>query len=58
MVNGVKQTYRLIEESFDAYLDSLTVEALLDCTQDTDKGTVYLAERLEDESQRLASHAK
>ena len=58
MVNGVKQTYRLIEESFDAYLDSLTVEALLDCTQDTDKGTIYLAERLEDESQRLASHAK
>ena len=54
----MKQTYRLIEESFDAYLDSLTVEALLDCTQDTDKGTVYLAERLEDESQRLASHAK
>ena len=26
MVQGVKQTYQLIEESFDAYLDSLTIE--------------------------------
>lgn len=57
MIDGVKQTYRLIEESFDAYLGSLTIEMLLDCAQTPDKGSAYLAERLEEESRRLAACA-
>lgn len=57
MIDGVKQTYRLIEESFDAYLGSLTIEMLLDCAQTPDRGSAYLAERLEEESRRLAACA-
>ena len=36
MVQGVKQTYQLIEESFDAYLDSLTIEMLLESVKNGD----------------------
>lgn len=57
MVDGVKQAYRLIEKSFDAYLGSLSIEMLLACAQTPDKGPAYLAERLEEESRRLAACA-
>lgn len=53
LVSGVKASYGLIQESFDAYLDSLTVETLLSCAQDPAKGKQYLADRFEDESRRL-----
>ncbi len=55
MAEGVGQTYRLVEESFDAYLDSLKVDALLDCAQNTGEGREYLAERLGSEGRRLAA---
>lgn len=54
MVQNVEQTYDLIEDSFDAYLDSLTVDTLLNCAQDTEHAGHYLADRLENESKRLA----
>ena len=54
MVQGVKQTYQLIEESFDAYLDSLTIDMLLASVNDGESGRAFLAERLEEEGKRLA----
>lgn len=57
MVQGVKQTYQLIEESFDAYLDSLTIEMLLESVKNGDNRRLFLAERLEDEGKRLAENA-
>ena len=55
MVEGIKQTYNLIEESMDAYLASLTVEALLACSQDSEGARTLLAQRLQDEGRRLAA---
>ena len=55
VVLNVEQTYDLIEDSFDAYLDSLTVDALLNCAQDAEHAESYLADRLENESLRLAA---
>ncbi|RDB59704.1 Rrf2 family transcriptional regulator [Gordonibacter sp. 28C] len=57
MVQGVKQTYQLIEESFDAYLDSLTIEMMLESVKNGDNRRTFLAERLEDEGKRLAQTA-
>ncbi|MEF9877085.1 MAG: Rrf2 family transcriptional regulator [Gordonibacter sp.] len=54
MVQGVKQTYQLIEESFDAYLDSLTIDMLLASVNDGESGRAFLAERLKEEGKRLA----
>lgn len=53
MVQGIKQTYDLIEESMEAYLSSLTVEMLLECARNADSSRKFLADRLEDESRRL-----
>lgn len=53
MVSNVKRAYELVLESYDAYLDSITLEMLLDCAQDISRGREYLAERLRDESKRL-----
>ena len=57
IMKGVKQTYQLIEESFDAYLDSLTIEMLLESVKNGDNRRLFLAERLEDEGKRLAENA-
>ena len=54
MVQEVKRTYDLIEESMDSFLNSMTVELLLNCTKNGDNSKMFLAERLEDESRRLA----
>lgn len=55
MVQGITQTYQLIEESFDAYLSSLSIEALLSCATDRSACRTLLAERLEQEGHRLAA---
>ena len=55
MVESVKQTYDLIEESMDAYLSSLTVETLLACVQNQKDSRTFLADRLQDEGRRLAA---
>lgn len=54
MVQGIKQTYQLIEESFDAYLDSLTVDMLLESSTDASKRRAFMAKRIEEEGKRLA----
>lgn len=55
MVQGIKKTYSLIEESMDAYLDSLTVDMLLECVRNGENSRKFLSGRLEDESKRLIS---
>lgn len=54
MVQGIKQTYQLIEESFDAYLDSLTIDMLLESVNDGESARSFFAGRLEEEGKRLA----
>ncbi|MEA5021043.1 MAG: Rrf2 family transcriptional regulator [Gordonibacter sp.] len=54
MVQGIKQTYQLIEESFDAYLDSLTIDMLLESVNDGESARSFFAARLEEEGKRLA----
>lgn len=54
MVEGIKQTYDLIEESMDMYLASLTIDALLNCANGGETGRTFLAEKLQDEGRRLA----
>ncbi len=54
MVQGIKQTYQLIEESFDAYLDSLTIDMLLESVNDGENARSFFAGRLEEEGKRLA----
>lgn len=56
MVKGIKQTYNLIEESMDAYLDSLTIDLLLECaTDDGANRKQFMADRLEEEGRRLVA---
>jgi Rrf2 family nitric oxide-sensitive transcriptional repressor len=55
MVDNIKQTYNLIEESMDAYLSSLTIDMLLGCVQDESSSRQYLSDRLKQESQRLVA---
>ena len=54
MVQEIKRTYELIGESMDAFLSSLTVETLLECTRNAHNSKKFLAERLENEGRRLA----
>ena len=55
MVKGVRRTYDLVEESMNAFLDSLTVEALLACALEKGDSNKILSERFKDESRRLAA---
>ncbi len=57
MVGEIRQAYQLIEESFDVYLDSLTVDVLLAGVQDGENRQAILGERLEEEGRRLAQDA-
>ena len=50
----VKRAYGLIEESFDAYLSSLTIEVLLEGSKEGADSKQFLADRLAEESERLA----
>ena len=53
MVRGVKDMYDLVQESFDAYLDSLTVEKLLNCVEDGKNADALLADAFREEANRL-----
>ena len=55
MVKGVRRTCDLVEESMNAFLDSLTVEALLACALEKGDSNKILSERFKDESRRLAA---
>lgn len=55
LAEGIRRSYDLVEESMDAYLDSLTIKALLDSATTDEAGRRrFLADRLEEESRRLA----
>ena len=53
MVQGIKQAYDLVLTGYDAYFDSITLQMLLDASQDESMGKEFLAGRLIAESQRL-----
>ena len=55
MVQEIKQTYDLIEESMDAFLSSLTVASLLECVSNGDNSRQFLATRLQEEGERLVT---
>lgn len=52
MVQGIKQAYDLVLTGYDAYFDSITLQMLLDASQDESMGKELLAGRLIAESQR------
>ncbi len=55
MVQEIKQTYDLIEESMDAFLSSLTVASLLECVTNSEDSRQFLANRLQQEGERLVT---
>ena len=55
MMQGVKDMYDLVQESFDAYLDSLTVDKLLNCVEDGKNADSLLADAFQEEADRLKS---
>ena len=57
MVQGIKQAYDLILTGYDAYFDSITLQMLLDASQDESMGKELLSGRLIAESQRLLAEA-
>lgn len=57
MVQGIKQAYDLVLSGYDAYFDSITLEMLLNCSQDEKMSKEFLAGRLIAESQRLLAEA-
>lgn len=54
MVEQVRRAYTLILDSYDTYLDSITLDTLLECSINADKGEEYLASKLVAEGDRLA----
>lgn len=57
VVESMHKALKLAYESFDAYLDSITVETLVQCTKDADNVDRYLARCLAQESKRLEAKA-
>lgn len=57
MVQNIKKTYTLIEESMDAYLDSITIKSLLDCITEGKSGNSVLSTCLTEEGKRLLAKA-
>lgn len=56
LAEGIRRSYDLVEESMDAYLDSLTIKVLLEsATADAVGRRRFLADRLEEEGRRLAA---
>lgn len=53
MVEEVKMTYDLIEECFDAFMASLTMDSLLECVESKGNSREFLSNRLREEGQRL-----
>ncbi len=57
IVENIHKTLELAFESYDAYLDSITVDMLVKCAKDQENIDRYLAERLDQESKRLEEKA-
>ncbi|MEG0374707.1 MAG: Rrf2 family transcriptional regulator [Raoultibacter sp.] len=49
----VRRSYSLIQDSFNAYLDSITIDFLLDCADGKNCSSEFLSQRLKEESARL-----
>lgn len=50
----VRRSYALIQESFNAYLNSLTVDLLLNCAREANSSIEYLSKKLSEGSKRLS----
>ncbi len=57
IVEGIHKTLELAFESYDAYLDSITIDMLVKCAKDQENIDRYLADRLAQESRRLEEKA-
>ncbi len=57
VVESMHKALKLAYESFDAYLGSITIETLVQCTRDADNIDRYLARCLAQESRRLEAKA-
>lgn len=53
----VRRSYTLIQQSINAYFDSLTIDMLLDCAREANSSVKYLSDKLLEESKRLAEMA-
>ena len=53
LATSVTNAYRLMGDSIDAYLSSITVAALLEATHGGDTGAALIADRLTQEAERL-----
>lgn len=53
MLKDIRKAYQLVLDSYDSFLDSITVGMLLETAQHPEKGKEYLADCLADESRRL-----
>lgn len=51
--SGLSNVIDLVMDSYDAYLGSITLDMLIECSKNTDQADKYLAERLNEESERL-----
>lgn len=58
LVEGLHKALDLAFNSFDAYLDSITIEMLANCAKDAEHIDFYLAERLIEEGKRLEMEAE
>ncbi len=58
MAAEIRQTYDLVEQSMDAFLASITIELLVNCTNNTASIKKFLAARFQDESLRLVEEAE
>ena len=57
-VTQIKRAYDLVLKSYDVYLDSITVETILQCTENGTECNAILAKSLSEESQRLIGQEK
>lgn len=53
LVEGLHKALDLAFSSFDAYLDSITVDMLVKCAKDVENSRLYLAQQLIKEGERL-----
>ena len=53
MLRGTREVYDLVLDSYDVYFDSITLQMLLDCSNDPKNRREFLASCLTGEAQRL-----
>lgn len=58
MAQKARKAYMLALENYEAYLDAITLGALLECSENAEAAKAYLAERLCTQGKRLALEAR